>query len=183
MNDFRWSSDQARQQAEHLILTTNSKSIMSSVSATPTTASVASATSSQAAPTCSTAVPGKNGHVPIDACNSYYAFDPSFEGNVAFAVLFGLSMIAHVVQAITYRKVRKSSCSTYAFSYMRHRGSAGSSSLAHHGKPQPSFSEPSEPTTSSRLAIRLADSCSSSSHRSVCFIYLKKILHMSAIKN
>ncbi|KAH0443821.1 RTA1 domain-containing protein [Colletotrichum camelliae] len=77
---------------------------MSSVSATPTTASVASATSSQAAPTCTTAVPGEYGHVPIDACNSYYAFDPSFEGNLAFAVLFGLSMVAHLVQAITYRK-------------------------------------------------------------------------------
>ncbi|KAF4826517.1 putative lipid transporter atnI [Colletotrichum tropicale] len=77
---------------------------MSSVSATPTTASVASASPAQAAPTCTTAVPGKYGHVPIDACNSYYAFNPSFEGNLAFAVLFGLSMIAHVVQAITYRK-------------------------------------------------------------------------------
>ncbi|KAK1718048.1 RTA1 domain-containing protein [Colletotrichum acutatum] len=71
---------------------------------TPTSASPASVSSSDSLPSCTTAVPGKYGHVPIDACNSYYAFDPSFGGNVAFAVLFGLSFIAHIAQAILYRK-------------------------------------------------------------------------------
>ncbi|TQN68315.1 putative lipid transporter atnI, partial [Colletotrichum shisoi] len=75
-------------------------------SSTPTsnTASVASATSSGARPLCATAVPGQYGSVPIDACNSYYPFDPSFEGNPAFAVIFGLSLVAHVTQAVVHRK-------------------------------------------------------------------------------
>lgn len=73
---------------------------------TSTSATTASVTSSDSLPSCTTAVPGKYGHVPIDACNSYYAFDPSFEGNIAFAVLFGLSFVAHITQAILYRKVR-----------------------------------------------------------------------------
>lgn len=73
---------------------------------TPTTGSTASPTSSQSLASCTTAVPGKYGHVPIDACNSYYAFDPNFEGNTAFAVIFGLSLVAHITQAIAYRKVR-----------------------------------------------------------------------------
>ncbi|WQF85688.1 Putative RTA-like protein [Colletotrichum destructivum] len=75
-------------------------------SSTPTsnTASVASATSSGARPSCTTAVPGQYGSVPIDACNSYYPFDPSFEGNLAFAVIFGLSLVAHVTQAVVHRK-------------------------------------------------------------------------------
>ncbi|KAK1623027.1 RTA1 domain-containing protein [Colletotrichum phormii] len=71
---------------------------------TSTSAPTASVTSSDSLPSCTTAVLGKYGHVPIDACNSYYAFDPSFEGNVTFAVLFGLSFVAHIAQAILYRK-------------------------------------------------------------------------------
>ncbi|KZL79386.1 rta1 domain-containing protein [Colletotrichum incanum] len=71
---------------------------------TPTAGSIASATSSESRPSCTTAVPGKYGNVPIDACNSYYAFNPSFEGNTAFAVIFGLSLIAHVSQAIVHKK-------------------------------------------------------------------------------
>ncbi|OHF00539.1 RTA1 domain-containing protein [Colletotrichum orchidophilum] len=79
---------------------------MATLSSTPTftSASAASVTSSDSLPSCTTAVPGKYGHVPIDACNSYYAFDPSFEGNTVFAVLFGLSFVAHIAQAIMYRK-------------------------------------------------------------------------------
>nr|XP_036580331.1 RTA1 domain-containing protein [Colletotrichum truncatum]KAF6788243.1 RTA1 domain-containing protein [Colletotrichum truncatum] len=72
--------------------------------ATPTVTSIPSATSSQAAPSCTTAVPGKYGKVPLGSCNSYYSFDPSFEGNLAFAVLFGVSLIVHLVQAITFKK-------------------------------------------------------------------------------
>ena len=47
------------------------------------------------AQTCVTAVPGKNGHVPIDigACNVYWAYDPSFSAAVAFAVLFGITTV------------------------------------------------------------------------------------------
>ncbi|KAI1374214.1 hypothetical protein F4677DRAFT_447539 [Hypoxylon crocopeplum] len=35
---------------------------------------------------CTMATPGPNGHVPTDACNSYYNFDPQFAPAVAVAV-------------------------------------------------------------------------------------------------
>jgi hypothetical protein len=57
------------------------------------------------AETCVTAVPGRYGHVPIDACNSYYNFDPSFAAAIAFAVLFGMSAVGHSAQAVIYKKV------------------------------------------------------------------------------
>ncbi|KAJ6780350.1 hypothetical protein PWT90_06545 [Aphanocladium album] len=72
--------------------------------ATPTTSSPTSTTSSTASPSCTTAVPDKYGHVPFDACNSYYNDNPSFEANLAFAVLFGASFVAHIVQAVVYKK-------------------------------------------------------------------------------
>ncbi|CEI68927.1 unnamed protein product [Fusarium venenatum] len=64
-----------------------------------TTLMAATATASSAMTTCTTAVPGKYGRVPVDACNSNYFFDPSFAANLAFCVLFGLTTIAHLVQA------------------------------------------------------------------------------------
>ncbi|KAM0503202.1 hypothetical protein ACHAP8_003244 [Fusarium lateritium] len=54
--------------------------------------------------TCTTAVPGKYGRVPVDACNSNYFFDPSFAANLAFCVLFGLTTTTHLVQAILFKK-------------------------------------------------------------------------------
>ncbi|EJP68056.1 RTA1 domain-containing protein [Beauveria bassiana ARSEF 2860] len=57
-----------------------------------------------ASPSCTTAVPDNHGHVPFGACNSYYNDDPSFEANLAFAALFGASFLAHIVQAIAYKK-------------------------------------------------------------------------------
>ncbi|SPN99866.1 related to phospholipid-translocating ATPase [Cephalotrichum gorgonifer] len=54
--------------------------------------------------TCVTAVPGKYGEVPIDACNSNWAFHPSFGGNLAWAVLMGLTTCIHLLQAILYKK-------------------------------------------------------------------------------
>jgi hypothetical protein len=56
-------------------------------------------------PSCTTAVPDDRGHVPPDACNANYAFDPSLAANIAFAVLFGLSLIGHFTQAIAWKKV------------------------------------------------------------------------------
>jgi hypothetical protein len=53
---------------------------------------------------CTTAVPGQYGYLPPDACHAIYNFNPNFEGNLAFAILFGLTMTIHVVQAIVYRK-------------------------------------------------------------------------------
>ncbi len=73
--------------------------------ATATITDIATRTSASATASCTTAVPGKYGHVPLDACNSYYGFDPSFAGNLAFAVLFGMSTIGHLVEAIIFKKV------------------------------------------------------------------------------
>lgn len=67
-------------------------------------ASTTTATSSSSA-SCTSAVPDKYGHVPIDACDAYYSFYPNFDGNLAFAVLFGITTIVHLVQAILYKKV------------------------------------------------------------------------------
>ncbi|CRK13200.1 hypothetical protein BN1723_007992 [Verticillium longisporum] len=63
-----------------------------------------SATSAAAEPSCTTAVPGKHGKVPYDACNSNSNFEPDFAVNCAFAVLFGLTLGAHLVQAVTWKK-------------------------------------------------------------------------------
>lgn len=73
--------------------------------ATATTTDFATGTSASATASCTTAVPGKYGHVPVDACNSYYSFNPSFAGNLAFAVLFGMTTLAHLVLAILFKKV------------------------------------------------------------------------------
>ncbi|KAK8091781.1 hypothetical protein PG997_002142 [Apiospora hydei] len=53
---------------------------------------------------CVKAIPGPNGHVPVDACNSYYNFDPKFEPAVAVAILFGIFTLIHLVLGIAYRK-------------------------------------------------------------------------------
>ncbi|KAH7237880.1 hypothetical protein B0J15DRAFT_569523 [Fusarium solani] len=55
---------------------------------------------------CTTAVPGAYGYVPFDpnTCNSNYPFYPSFTGNLAFATVFGLSTIAHLIEAIAFKK-------------------------------------------------------------------------------
>jgi len=50
-------------------------------------------------------VPGKNGHVPITACNSYYNYDPKLAPAVAVAAIFGILTAVHIVQAIIHKKV------------------------------------------------------------------------------
>ncbi|KAM3558215.1 hypothetical protein MY1884_004126 [Beauveria asiatica] len=72
--------------------------------ATLTTNIAAPTSRTAASPSCTTAVPDNHGHVPFGACNSYYNDDPSFEANLAFAALFGVSFLAHIVQAIVYKK-------------------------------------------------------------------------------
>jgi hypothetical protein len=64
-------------------------------------------TSSTVMASCTTAVPGVHGYVPFDpnTRNSNYHFYPSFTGNLAFATVFGLSTIAHLIEAIAFRKV------------------------------------------------------------------------------
>jgi hypothetical protein len=72
--------------------------------ATPTSTSLASTTSSSPTASCTTAVPGKNGYVPPEACNAQWSYDPSFVAAVVFATLFGLLTLAHLGLAILHRK-------------------------------------------------------------------------------
>lgn len=73
---------------------------------TPPPSPSTTGTSTSATQSCTTAVPGKYGHVPYGACNSYYNFDPSFDANLAFLILFALSTLVHIVQAVIFKKVR-----------------------------------------------------------------------------
>ncbi|KAH8730727.1 RTA1 like protein-domain-containing protein [Phaeosphaeriaceae sp. PMI808] len=72
--------------------------------ATPTSTLAPSLTSSTPTATCTTAVPDHHGYVPVDACNAQWPYSPSFAAAIAFAVLFGLLTLAHLVLAITFRK-------------------------------------------------------------------------------
>ncbi|KAH4041465.1 hypothetical protein HBI24_011880 [Parastagonospora nodorum] len=49
------------------------------------------------------ATPGVDGHVPADACNALWVYFPNFAAAIAFSVLFGILVIAHVFQAAKYR--------------------------------------------------------------------------------
>ncbi|KAM0545346.1 hypothetical protein ACHAPJ_011418 [Fusarium lateritium] len=72
---------------------------MTTMIPTATTLAAVSSTIS-AVPTCTTAVPGKYGYVPPESCNANYGFNPKWEDNAAFAIVFGLSTVAHLGQAI-----------------------------------------------------------------------------------
>ena len=74
---------------------------------TPTTTITASTTlsSSGATASCVSAVPGKYGYVPPTACNALYGYNPSFAAAIAFAVIFGIVTGAHLIQAVSYRRV------------------------------------------------------------------------------
>ncbi|KAF5634482.1 phospholipid-translocating ATPase [Fusarium tjaetaba] len=72
-----------------------------------TTFTSTATTASSATATCTTAVPGKYGRVPVDACNANYFFDPSFAANLAFCVLFGMTTMVHLIQAILFKKLKK----------------------------------------------------------------------------
>jgi hypothetical protein len=78
---------------------------MASNSTSPTQTSSATQTS-QASPSCTTAVPGKYGYVPEDACNSYWNYNPQFAPAVAVAIIFGMLTTTHVILAILFKKVR-----------------------------------------------------------------------------
>jgi hypothetical protein len=53
---------------------------------------------------CTTAIPGPYGYVPPSSCSALYLYNPSFSAAVAFAVLFGLLTIVHILLAILHRK-------------------------------------------------------------------------------
>jgi hypothetical protein len=66
--------------------------------------SATSATSSTATASCTTAVPGKYGYVPRDACNSNYTYYPNFAAAVAMSILFGIVFLGHLIQTVVYKK-------------------------------------------------------------------------------
>lgn len=72
--------------------------------ATTTSSSPVSTTSSAPTESCTTAVPGKYGYVPPEACNAQWSYDPSFAAALTFAVLFGLLTLTHLGLAILHRK-------------------------------------------------------------------------------
>lgn len=55
--------------------------------------------------TCIHVKPGKDGYLPPEACNVLLAYVPSFGAAVLFCILFGLTLVAHIVQAFVFRKV------------------------------------------------------------------------------
>ncbi|KAF2116441.1 RTA1 like protein-domain-containing protein [Lophiotrema nucula] len=71
---------------------------------TSTTSLPSSASTTTATPTCTTAVPGKYGYVPPEACNANWSYNPSFSAAIAFTTLFGLLTLAQITLAFIYRK-------------------------------------------------------------------------------
>ncbi|OJJ42907.1 hypothetical protein ASPZODRAFT_1237105 [Penicilliopsis zonata CBS 506.65] len=69
------------------------------MSTTTTTTAAASATAS-----CLNIKPGKDGFLPPEACDALLPYVPSFAAAVLFTVIFGATLVAHLVQAITFRK-------------------------------------------------------------------------------
>jgi hypothetical protein len=89
-------------------LSTSITSFSSSPTTTLTTSTPTSgASSANQTATCTTAVPGKYGYVPPDACNSYYNYSPDYASAVAVATIFAALAIAHLVLAIVFKKVRR----------------------------------------------------------------------------
>lgn len=72
---------------------------------TPSTVifTTASASTSSQAASCTTAVPGRYGNVPADACNSFYNYNPQFAPAVATAVIYGLLTTVHLILAIAFK--------------------------------------------------------------------------------
>lgn len=50
--------------------------------------------------------PGKHGYVPEYACNAEYNYNPSFPAAVIVATGFGFLLVAHIWQAIHYKKFK-----------------------------------------------------------------------------
>ncbi|KAK3361763.1 RTA1 like protein-domain-containing protein [Lasiosphaeria ovina] len=53
---------------------------------------------------CVKATPGHNGNVPVDACNSYYNYDPQVAPAVATAVIFAIFTGIHLFEAFFFKK-------------------------------------------------------------------------------
>jgi hypothetical protein len=69
--------------------------------------------SSTASATCLNIAPGKNGYLPPEACDVVLYYVPSFAAAVLFCVFYGMTTLAHVIQAVIYKKVS----TTFPFFY------------------------------------------------------------------
>ncbi|TGO62631.1 hypothetical protein BCON_0018g00240 [Botryotinia convoluta] len=66
---------------------------------------ISAKTVSFAVPTCiQTLTPDKNGYLPPGTCNALYNYYPSSTSAIAFAAIFGVLTLAHIIQAFLYRK-------------------------------------------------------------------------------
>jgi hypothetical protein len=74
--------------------------------ATPSNSTAPTPTVPDLSASCTTAAPGKYGNVPIDACNSYYNFNPQYAPALAVTVLFGILTTVHIAEAFIFKKVR-----------------------------------------------------------------------------
>jgi hypothetical protein len=55
--------------------------------------------------TCTQTIkPDKNGYVPPGTCGALWEYYPSFGAAILFSVIFGMLLIAHIAQAIHYKK-------------------------------------------------------------------------------
>lgn len=58
-------------------------------------------------PTCiQTIEPDANGYLPAGTCHALWNYYPTFGGSLVFLVVFGLLTLAHLYQAVAYKKVR-----------------------------------------------------------------------------
>jgi hypothetical protein len=101
-------------------------------------ATVAGKTITLVLPTCiQTEIPDKNGYVPPGTCHSLYKFYPSFAAAILFSVLFGVTTVLHIAQAVKYKTV--STLTSHADRSLKlFRHSAGSSSWPVAGSSSPS---------------------------------------------
>ena len=66
--------------------------------------SVINSPTSIATTSCITVTPDQNGFVPLNDCRDLWSYYPSFGAAILFTILFGISTVAHIIQAIVYRK-------------------------------------------------------------------------------
>ncbi|PKX99666.1 RTA1 domain-containing protein [Aspergillus novofumigatus IBT 16806] len=74
------------------------------MNATATISPTATAPAISPTETCTHPKPGKNGYLPPEACDAILLYVPSFGAAIFFTILFGLTTLCHIVQALIYKK-------------------------------------------------------------------------------
>ncbi|KAJ5895003.1 hypothetical protein N7495_006694 [Penicillium taxi] len=70
----------------------------------PTATSVSTASSTATASCIASMTPGKNGYLPPESCDANLYYVPSYAAAIVFCIFFSATTIAHLVQAILYKK-------------------------------------------------------------------------------